>query len=236
MGRIASPAFCFATVLLALLFLTSPASHAAPPTSVTYTDSFGLTTPAQTNWTNVTLHLPQFDPALGMLNSIHIDLHASANGTLKLESRDSAADTLIANLTDTVSIQRPDGTTFTSPLAVAHITPSLSKYDGNTDFSGTSGLTFVNSASNDEIINLTSNSPGFDSFIGTGSIPLLASASGATNLSGVTNLASSIRSFAEADLSVTYNYSFHPTLPIPEPTGLGALLLATFLAFRPKRS
>src|SRR5258708_1372141 len=64
-------------------------ARAAMPLQVSYEDSFGLDTPIQANWgtgsgtySSVVLDLRQFDPTLGTLQKIRIDLHSSASGSL----------------------------------------------------------------------------------------------------------------------------------------------------------
>jgi len=209
------------------------------PLQVSYQDSFGLDTPVQANWGTgtglfpaITLNVKQFDSSIGELQSVHIDLHSSATGSLKFESRDSTAETVAGSIGATIVLERPaDKTTLLTGTVAANTSDLVSKYDGLTDFSGTSGRTYANlSASGDRTLDLNSESPDFSMFVGTGTLAFPTSAVGASGITGAASIASALRTFAEADITVTYTY--HPLLvSVPEPGSMG-LLLVGLLCFR----
>ncbi len=194
--------------LIAALALAGSANAA----TISYTDSFGLST---TNWTQ-NLSLQQFDSALGTLNSVTFNYGGGISTIFSLESLDAAAANISANAAGDISFGGPISDT----LHIAGSSNlSVTPFDGTIDFGGTSGGTVGPVVVNDS--NSIFLNSGFAAFIGNGTFDILVAAIGLSNASGAGNLISQINTEAVANIEVVYNYS--TTTNVPEPATLGLL-------------
>ncbi len=148
--------------------------------------------------------IPKFNPDLGILQNVFVQLGSEVKGLIKLENTDAKSADITANLAAEVSLLKPDSSILLTTLPTASITKQFAADDGELDFSGTSGATFVN-LSNSQIVstNLTS---GFDLFVGFDELILPVSAVAKSNGSGAGNLAQIFNTFAGANVEVVYQY------------------------------
>lgn len=96
----------------------------------------------QTNWTS-TAALPRFDPSLGVLRSVEIELVASFEGDAYFENLQPGP---VATSTTTVfqtDVQRPDGSVLLSASRAFAFSDSVAAFDGTIDFAGPSGFAHV---------------------------------------------------------------------------------------------
>ena len=164
-----------------------------------------------TNW-NENLTIPQFNPALGTLDSISIRFEVNIEGRIGVENTSPVPEVLQATLGSEMRLFAPDLVTQLLFLEPSSPFPNinLTEYDGNTDFGGTSGFTTPL---------LTDARTGFLSvpprgiltlamFTGTGNVVFPASAQGNSDFEGDTgNEASFFNLSAAARLIVTYFYT-----------------------------
>ncbi len=226
--------------IIALLLITI--AFSANADTLSYSGSVPL---QRTNWAE-TISLPQFDPALGTLNSITFTLSTYAEGicfgengsitsptTLNLilegniylkNGSDVLASTFHSFCNETVDVAVGEG--ITAPLPVFGFTIP--------GFNGT-GPDAVWKTSLDSQFDSNTIFSGFAPYIGTGTIPLDINASAISKSSGGGNVLFIYQVMAEAKASITYEYT-----PIPEPSGLVALLTGLTsiagLVFRRKNS
>ena len=114
------------------------AATAAQSASIVRTDSVPLT---KTNWTQ-SLTVPQFDPALGTLQSVKFTLGSHVEGSAKFESLDAASATVTMKMAATVRLSRLDATAIVATTPTSTTVDTVARFDGTIDFDGTSGKTY----------------------------------------------------------------------------------------------
>jgi hypothetical protein len=193
----------------------------AQAVTLTYTDSVDS---ARTNFTD-SVSIPQFDPSLGDLTNVFIELTGEVTGSIQLESLDAAAANVTANLASQIALQRPDMSDLVVTLPTESIVRNLTAFDGTLDFGGTSGFS-EDDLSQSETNSVSFTNPSdFDLFLGSGNLLLPVVATGQSAATGSGNLGAFFNTFASANISVTYEYTERPTA-VPEPNApMGALAL-----------
>jgi uncharacterized membrane protein YeaQ/YmgE (transglycosylase-associated protein family) len=194
---------------MAVLLGTVGAANAG---TVTYTASKALAT---TNWSS-NLSVPLYDPASfggQPLLSVVFGLTGSVLGDAKFESLDAAPATITMFLQAVITLMRPDTTMITQVLPLVSTSDNVTAFDGNIDFGGTSGKTYLNISSS-LFSSLSSPPPLSDLalFTGIGNILLPITATGISYATGAGNLITQFNTKADAGLTVTYTYS---DVPVP---------------------
>ena len=204
---------CISLISLCLIVLLAGAGLCA-------TESYSYDIPmAATGWTQ-DIVLPQFNTALGTLNSITLSLNGSILGSFRFENTGSSSGTPTLTTSSLLTIKRLDGTTLLEANPVASITETVGPYDGITNFEGTSGRTYNNQPASDSVVlNLLPSSSDFSLFTGTGNLTLPVSTSGSSWVTGGGNLAVLFLCDTGASGTVIYDYT-----PVPEPSGIIAML------------
>ena len=206
-------------VLCAALLAALPAAQAAPITvvrTISFSDTFAASV---TDWDR-NLLLPYFDASLGTLTDALFTFDGTVTSSFSIENKDrNRSQSFTATAKATISFDQPlnrmlNLTNTGSPTL-------LQKYDGSTDFSGTSGTTQVLSASGSGGFDVNS-APGLAALIGTGNFIIPVRARASSTFSGPANMASNVSSRAGADVTVVYTYD----KAVPEPGGLALVSLA----------
>ena len=188
----------------------------AQAASVSYTSN---TAPLDyTDW-DFSLSLQQFNTALGTLNSITITLYGETGGNIRVESTDAAPSTLNASLSSMLTLTRPDLTTLVVTTPLTPVSFNASAYDGNTDFGGTSGQTWLNLTASAADFVSTSSAADKTLFSGPGFVLAPLHAAGLSAASGSGNFAFDNDTQATAYAKVTYNYA-----PVPEPASWALMI------------
>ena len=161
-----------------------------------------------------------FDNTTGsVLESVVVELLARSSGSIQVENRSTTrASSVTAVLSTIITLQLPDGTTTLTATPSTTRTDSLSTFDGNLDYDGTSGVEFVNLATNDYESLIISSPSLLALFTGIGQSQFLFEAIATSTVNGGGNLATLIDTFASADVRITYYY-------VPVSQSLGLLLL-----------
>ena len=112
-------------------------AQAAAAATLSYSDSFGMTSAATTDWTH-TLNLSQFDSSLGTLQSELVTLTGLVEGEASAESLNASPSTVKLNLSAVISAITAGGV-LVETLPIVSETYHFTAFDGSMDFAGTSG-------------------------------------------------------------------------------------------------
>jgi len=187
------------TILLFLLMLTSLRAASITHTATVF--------PAFTDW-SLTNSVPQFDPSLGTLTNVTIEIDVNAANVIKVESRSNLARTVTGGGIVT-AVATAAGYSASTTLTNSH-TQAMARFDGVIDYGGTSGFTVNVSGSS----GAAATPADFTPFIGTGNIPLVVSAVANGFFRGPADYAFEVGTQASALVVVTYDFT--PNCP-PEP-------------------
>lgn len=193
-----------------LLFVSGFAAMTGTPAraaDVSFSDTIAV---QNTNWAQ-TLTIPQFDPALGTLQSVEVTFTGTVAGTSQVENLDpNGPTTATLVLTATVSVDAdPGGGTINIPTTpTSSNTANLGPFDGAVDFAGPSGATFA-ALNASETAAQTVVDPGvLAAYTGVGNVSLDASATANSSATGGGNVAALFDT--DAGASVTVKYTFQP--------------------------
>ncbi|MFN0243837.1 MAG: choice-of-anchor E domain-containing protein [Planctomycetota bacterium] len=174
--------------------------------------SFSDSVPVQTtDWTN-SVTLSKFDPALGILTGLRIDLGGHIEGSIFFESQDPQPQTVTTNLQATIELSRPDASLIVSASPQVSHVDAVGAFDGLVDFGGDSGKTYSNQ-SQDVTVSHSSPPPRSDLPLFTGSsgapgtIVLGVRAVGHSAATGSGNITQGFQTFASAVVTVTYFFA-----------------------------
>ncbi|TKB03900.1 choice-of-anchor E domain-containing protein [Alteromonas portus] len=153
------------------------------------------------------------------LQSVIIELFARSSGSVKIENRNpSRSANVTARLSTSITLYLMDGLTSISASPFVFRSDVLSAFDGSLDYDGSSGVEFLNLATNDyEVATITSDDL-LTLFTGVGQGQLLFEAIATSGVTGGGNLSTIIDTFASADVRITY-------FTVSESGSFGILLL-----------
>ena len=178
---------------------------------------------------SVTVTVPTFNSNLGTLNSVDFRLNGLISSNVGLENTDSTPATVSASALVTISLGRPgSGTTLevVTPTATQNAI-QLDAFDGQTDFAGTSGFTFLDQTSNATIDNLFFSAADRALFttVGDSTVALPVTAIATSSVTGPGTLISNFDTSANGTVVVTYNYTAAelPPADVPEPVSIALL-------------
>ncbi|MEJ6484447.1 PEP-CTERM sorting domain-containing protein [Nostoc punctiforme UO1] len=205
-----------ATTLVGII-ATSGVANAA---SLSYTSSLNYDF---TDIIDAPLSIQKFDSSLGTLKGVTIGFTGDLLGNAGFENKNSRQSQVIVNLASELSLEVNNQSLFALDPQNSYAYQVV-KYDGITDFSGTSGKTVSNLTATQSATQSYTNTQFLQSFIGNGNIDFLFSAIAKSTVTGSGNIASYVETLAKANVKVTYDYD---AKSVPEPsTTLGVGLIA----------
>lgn len=195
--------------------------------------NFSDALPFVTTGTSTTrhLHLPKFDPSLGVLQSIELMITGRLEGTLRFENKDLTPRTINMDLSARLELFGPDSASlgFVEPLV--SITRNAPGYDGTTDFGGDSGETIAGLSESISLPPILFPVGTYGSmFTGLDTVALPVTATGQSHGSGGGNVLFFITTLTSAEATVIYTYAL-----VPEPAGFALVVLCVFACRRRRR-
>ena len=199
---------------------------APPPDSVMSGTGVTATSPVQTfnfadntaGWSN-TVDAQQFDPSLGTLIAVNLNVSTNILASVAADNLDSTSEQVTTTQTTGVELTIPmSGTSGASPLlvpvsAAIDNTMTLAGYDGTASFQSGSGQTDQDLiATNGTAVTLTGSE--LAAFIGQGTVDAPIASTGYGTVSGPANLLLSM--LADAGASVSLSYTYIPNEPDPQ--------------------
>jgi len=147
----------------------------------------------------------QFDPTLGTLQDVRIDIAATVDGTVSIESLDATPAAITGGLSGAVEVST-GGTQIAADIVDATGNAKRAAFDGGTDYLGNSGTTLAVSQTATTEAVYQPGSVGLSPFIGAGSIDLTASAGIRADASGAGSFQLQTAASAGAVVSLQYDY------------------------------
>ncbi|MDZ8084469.1 MAG: choice-of-anchor E domain-containing protein [Nostoc sp. DedQUE12b] len=217
-----------AATTLAGIVATSGAANAA---SLSYTSS---TNYDFTNIIDAPLSVQKFDSSLGTLKGVTVSFTGDILGNAGFENRSPTATQVTVNLSSQLSLKLNNQSLFAlNPQDISSY--QAAKYDGITDYSGTSGKTISNLTATQSATQSFTNTQFLQSFIGNGNIDFLFSALANSVVTGSGNMRSYIDTYAKAGIKVTYDYDEVKSVPESSATlGIGLIAGLCLLSQRKK--
>ena len=149
--------------------------------------------------------IPRFNPALGTLTAVDIEVNGQIEARASVENLERNAATIRVSHDGALTVTGQGG-----PIELVSTTQTftavLGGYDGTTDFTGSSGITFPRRTSSiTQTANVT-DPMDLANFIGTGSVVYQAVATGTATSQGPGNFQISVLTTGSADITVRYLY------------------------------
>ena len=187
---------------------TTDQSNLTQDATLTKTVTFPST---QTNF-NLSGVLDQFDPSLGVLQSVEIQHAGSITSEIKVEnlSTDSGSN-ITGNVSGTLNFVAPG---VNDNLAINGTAGSFNAaaYDGTTDFSGASGTSFGQKSANGSDDITVTDPTALAAYTGTGTVAVTENATATSTATGGGNLEVNVQSTAQATITVIYHYKAYGPL------------------------
>ncbi len=200
------PSCATASPLLLVLALTPICL--ATPSAASVIASYSASYPVSaTNWTT-TLSFPKFNPALGTLMSVSLEVRTDLVSTFRFENMSTSSTCTSQDSSQAkVELQRPDATLLTSTIAAREYSQTMPVYDGVLNFGGTSGYTALDLALSQTATMVVTAPADLALFSGAGSIVLPCKATGKAYVSDdCGNASHGVSTKAGANVVVTYTY------------------------------
>lgn len=210
------------------------ASSAAQAASISYgvtPPGPAITTGLQGTDFSINVAVPTFNSRLGTLTGVNFFLTGLVSADVGVENTDAAAAIVNASASASISLGRPgQGATIVSVTATeAQTGIRLGAYDGNTDFTGTSGRSYTGltgtATASSALLTSVADRALFTT-LGAGTILLPISGIGSSTASGAGNLVSNFDTSGNGSVVVTYNYTAAvqpPPANVPEPMSIALL-------------
>ena len=205
--------------LAALLTGSLVTAHAATSSS-TYLLAEDLT-----DW-STSLDLNQFNPALGTLNSVTIELAATLSGSGGVENKQGLQPgTFFVQLDGNLYLDASTaGAGLSFSRSLVNQTVTLAKYDRTTDLAGSSGTQWAYSVQGSQSRGFT-DALQMAAFTGTGTVNAALSAAAVSTIGGPSNRFANFDTTVSGRVTVSYDYTLAAVNAVPEP-GTWALMAA----------
>ncbi|MCS6975506.1 MAG: carboxypeptidase regulatory-like domain-containing protein [Gemmatales bacterium] len=170
------------------------------PQQITHLLSFPEATANQTRLGQV----PQFDPALGILQSVEIRVGGRFVSNIRVENLDPAASAITSTVGGFVVLVGPGVSSEVNAPEASEVFYAAA-FDGTLDFAGPSGKDFGARTVTGSGNFMLTNSSDLNAYRGTGTVSFSLTTAATSRVSGG-NLAAIINSVAGANVEVVYHY------------------------------
>ena len=148
--------------------------------------------------------LPQFNPALGQLVGVDIQVLGKITSQIRAENLDDVGAQITATVQGSIQVTGA-GLSVTVNTGSNHQNYQAGAYDGLTDYAGASGVTFAPKTVTGTSQGTVSNA-NLSAYVGTGTINITVTPIATSSASGGGNLQAAISSMGGAQIVVTYRY------------------------------
>jgi len=165
-----------------------------------------------------TASLPRFDPALGQLVAVELQVTANIRGTARVESLDAAPSVVNTRFGVDITVSQSAMPIAILMVPVADFSDALLAFDGILDSAGTSGVTHADIQASDQIFTVVPpTASNLALFTGQGMIDFVADARANSTASGAGNLFTQFDTSAGVDMRVCYTFigNSPPTVSCP---------------------
>ena len=178
-----------------------------------------------TDWSR-SLDLSQFNPALGTLNRVTIELAATLSGSGGVENKQGLqSGTFVVQLDGNLMLDAPTaGAGLSFSRTLLNQTVTLAKYDRTTDLAGSSGTHWTYLVQGSHSRSFT-DALQLAAFTGTGTINAALSAEAVSLISGPSSRYSNFDTTVSGRVTVSYDFTGAAVNAVPEP-GSWALMAA----------
>lgn len=211
------------TISAAALLATAATAYAGPVTTESHEGSFDLAT---TNWIE-NFQIAGFDTQGGNreLVEVNIFLHGVVQGNAQAESLDASPALIELFLQATLNIELlATGTELAEVIPVVDESFNADAFDGDIDFGGTSGVSFLGLTGEGNESAATSNAATLALFTDVAFVDLVANATGSSFGSGAGNLITQFATEAALDYKIEYKFRVVPTPGVAALLGMGGLV------------
>jgi protocatechuate 3,4-dioxygenase beta subunit len=149
--------------------------------------------------------IQQFDPTLGILESVEVRVDGHLVSNIQVENRDPAATTITASVSGDLTVTAPG---IDSEITTGEVEDAFAAgpYDGVMDFAGTSGTNFGDETVNGTGVFMLTDAADLAAYTGTGNVTYSLVAHSSAVVSGGGNMAALISSQGGASVEVIYHY------------------------------
>ena len=158
-----------------------------------------------TDWAG-TIAAEQFDPALGTLEAVSLQLIGDLNSSIAIENLGSVESSFTVDQAASVTLDLPGVTEVVTPSPALPASGTLGGFDGTIDFSGASGQTLSNVVSTSTLVDNVTDATDLGAFTGTGSIDLGVAAYGTADATVPGNSLLELGGLAGATIEISYLY------------------------------
>lgn len=169
-----------------------------------------------TDW-SASLPALQFDPSLGMLEAVAVEINGDLNTSVSIENLGGGVGDYDIDQAGAIILTLPGATEEITPYLTNDLSGSLGAFDGTIDFAGWSGLSESGVIATDSLDDALSDAADLSAFSGTGTIDLSLSSSGTANVEVPGNSLLQLGGSTGATIELSYIYI--PTGTVPDDGG-----------------
>lgn len=177
-----------------------------------------------TDW-SAALPALQFDPSLGTLEAVAIQITGDLNSSINLENLGSVSADYLVDQVGSIALVLPGSTEAITPALTADTSGALGAFDGTVDFAGTSGLSASSLISTESLIDTLADTPDLAAFAGTGTLDLALLSLGTADVTVPGN--SLLRLGGSTGATIELSYIYLPTGTVPDGGSIGSDQFAT---------